>query len=49
MSADTVIVAAAVGLALGFLARLAWRKFAARRHAGCAGGCGCSAKAARRP
>lgn len=48
MNADTVIVAAVVGLALGFLARLAWRKFAARRSGACAGGCGCSAKLGRR-
>lgn len=48
MTADTIIVAAAVGLALGFLARLAWRKFAARRaNGGCAGGCGCASKIGR--
>jgi hypothetical protein len=43
MSSDTVIVAVAIGLAAGFLGRLAWRKVADRRK-GCAGGCGCSAK-----
>lgn len=48
MTADTVIVAAVVGLALGFLARLAWRKFGARRANGCAGGCGCASKISKR-
>ena len=44
MIADTLIIALAVGLALGFLGRLAWRTFSARRAGGCAGGCGCSPK-----
>lgn len=48
MTADTVIVASAIGLALGFLGRLAWRKFGARRAHGCAGGCGCASKIGKR-
>lgn len=47
MTPDAVLVSAAVGLAAGFLARLAWRKLADRRK-GCAGGCACSAKVARK-
>ncbi len=44
MSPDTVIVAVAIGLTVGFLSRRAWRMLSARRKDGCAGGCGCSAK-----
>lgn len=48
MSPDTLVVATLVGLALGFLGRLAWRTFAARRSGGCAGGCGCASKIGKR-
>ncbi|MFN7340539.1 MAG: hypothetical protein ACK5VI_05605 [Opitutia bacterium] len=47
MTPDAVLVAAAVGLALGFLGRLAWRKVADRRK-GCAGGCACASKLAKK-
>ena len=48
MSADALLVSVAVGLALGFLARRARRKFRARRANGCAGGCGCAAQPGKR-
>lgn len=48
MTAETLIIALAVSLALGFLGRLAWRTFVPRRTGGCGGGCGCASKIGRR-
>lgn len=48
MTAETLLIALVVGLALGFLGRLAWRTLAARRSGGCAGGCGCASKISKR-
>jgi hypothetical protein len=48
MSPDTLIVAAALALAAGFLGHRAWRTFFSRRNSGCAGGCGCASKLAKK-
>lgn len=48
MTAETLLIALVVGLALGFLGRLAWRTLAPRRPGGCVGGCGCASKLGKR-
>ena len=44
MSWDVVIVAAVLGVAVGWLTRRFMAALRRRKDAGCAGGCGCAAK-----